>query len=168
MVLPDRIELSTSPLPMECSTTELRQRARSRGIGPKALLAGRFLPQGPLWCKRGTGSGRREKRQKISAWHPRPALIGRFPGRSGSPSRRHLPAAPSERISTPNSIHFAGFRNLKGSIPPKRLVADMGGKFEPVTKGCTPLSVGRAGTCYAHRCILASHFVLERAGDEER
>ncbi len=25
MVLPKRIELSTSPLPMECSTTELRQ-----------------------------------------------------------------------------------------------------------------------------------------------
>jgi hypothetical protein len=33
MVLPDRIELSTSPLPMECSTTELRQRARIAGIG---------------------------------------------------------------------------------------------------------------------------------------
>jgi hypothetical protein len=30
MVLPDRIELSTSPLPMECSTTELRQHARIR------------------------------------------------------------------------------------------------------------------------------------------
>src|SRR5882724_12364809 len=29
MVLPDRIELSTSPLPMECSTTELRQHART-------------------------------------------------------------------------------------------------------------------------------------------
>jgi hypothetical protein len=28
LVLPDRIELSTSPLPMECSTTELRQHAR--------------------------------------------------------------------------------------------------------------------------------------------
>jgi hypothetical protein len=27
MVLPDRIELSTSPLPRECSTTELRQQA---------------------------------------------------------------------------------------------------------------------------------------------
>ena len=26
MVLPERIELSTSPLPRECSTTELRQR----------------------------------------------------------------------------------------------------------------------------------------------
>ncbi len=29
-MLPDRIELSTSPLPMECSTTELRQHARIR------------------------------------------------------------------------------------------------------------------------------------------
>ena|SRR3990170_3601701 len=28
MVLLDRIELSTSPLPMECSTTELQQRTR--------------------------------------------------------------------------------------------------------------------------------------------
>ena len=30
MVLPDRIELSTSPLPRECSTTELRQRRKER------------------------------------------------------------------------------------------------------------------------------------------
>jgi hypothetical protein len=36
MVLPDRIELSTSPLPMECSTTELRQRAPDTRIGQKA------------------------------------------------------------------------------------------------------------------------------------
>ena len=35
MVLPDRIELSTSPLPMECSTTELRQHARYSGNWPK-------------------------------------------------------------------------------------------------------------------------------------
>ena len=35
-MLPDRIELSTSPLPMECSTTELRQHARYRRIGQKA------------------------------------------------------------------------------------------------------------------------------------
>src|SRR5207247_1044776 len=35
MVLPDRIELSTSPLPMECSTTELRQRAPDTGLGQK-------------------------------------------------------------------------------------------------------------------------------------
>ena len=36
MVLPDRIELSTSPLPRECSTTELRQRRRAGGAGPGA------------------------------------------------------------------------------------------------------------------------------------
>src|SRR3979409_2519261 len=36
MVLPDRIELSTSPLPMECSTPELRQRARRREPAKKA------------------------------------------------------------------------------------------------------------------------------------
>jgi hypothetical protein len=52
-VLPDRIELSTSPLPMECSTTELRQHARDRDrIGPKGpQQAGRFLPQAPRWRK---------------------------------------------------------------------------------------------------------------------
>src|SRR5437763_3211804 len=33
MVLPERIELSTSPLPRGCSTTELRQLVRSRGRG---------------------------------------------------------------------------------------------------------------------------------------
>jgi hypothetical protein len=33
MVLPDRIELSTSPLPRECSTTELRQHGASADAG---------------------------------------------------------------------------------------------------------------------------------------
>jgi hypothetical protein len=44
MVLPDRIELSTSPLPRECSTTELRQQASNResareGCVRRAILA---------------------------------------------------------------------------------------------------------------------------------
>jgi hypothetical protein len=63
MVLPDRIELSTSPLPMECSTTELRQHALVRtgalnqGIGRKRLhKAGRSLPQGQDARKRGDGA----------------------------------------------------------------------------------------------------------------
>jgi hypothetical protein len=56
MVLPDRIELSTSPLPMECSTTELRQRTPLR-IGQKGLCkARRSLPQGPLPRKRGASA----------------------------------------------------------------------------------------------------------------
>ena len=38
MVLPDRIELSTSPLPRECSTTELRQLAPLQAaIGRQAV-----------------------------------------------------------------------------------------------------------------------------------
>jgi hypothetical protein len=43
-VLPDRIELSTSPLPMECSTTELRQHARDiRESAEKASTGGAIL-----------------------------------------------------------------------------------------------------------------------------
>src|SRR6516225_5692178 len=38
MVLPERIELSTSPLPRECSTTELRQRP-GLGRAPRELEA---------------------------------------------------------------------------------------------------------------------------------
>jgi hypothetical protein len=54
MVLPDRIELSTSPLPMECSTTELRQHREHGGwIGPTGRdQARRFLPQAPRPRKR--------------------------------------------------------------------------------------------------------------------
>ena len=40
MVLPGRIELTTSPLPRGCSTTELRQRRYSRGGGIWPSAAG--------------------------------------------------------------------------------------------------------------------------------
>src|SRR5260370_1283138 len=46
LVLPDRIELSTSPLPRECSTTELRQRSRHGRCD-----GGANLPQGLQGCK---------------------------------------------------------------------------------------------------------------------
>jgi hypothetical protein len=68
MVLPDRIELSTSPLPMECSTTELRQHARyskeSAPTGPyrRPVLA----TSTPLAQARG-GAGKGPKRAKIGA-----------------------------------------------------------------------------------------------------
>ena len=66
MVLPDRIELSTSPLPMECSTTELRQHARYPGIGPN----------GPHWAagschKDPSGASTRRGREQ-----PKMAKIG--------------------------------------------------------------------------------------------
>ena len=42
MVLQERIELSTSPLPRECSTTELLQRSPEAGKAP--LKAWRLMP----------------------------------------------------------------------------------------------------------------------------
>ena len=84
MVLPDRIELSTSPLPMECSTTELRQHARySRESAQKGATGGRFLPQGPRWRKQLAGP---ERVQNGQNWHKWP-VSGCNPGgprRSGS------------------------------------------------------------------------------------
>jgi len=45
MVLPDRIELSTSPLPMECSTTELRQHAPASAASIAADPVPVFVPE---------------------------------------------------------------------------------------------------------------------------
>ena len=66
MVLPDRIELSTSPLPMECSTTELRQHCPVfQRIGPKGLCRRPVLAtRAPLVQARG-GPRRALKRAKI-------------------------------------------------------------------------------------------------------
>jgi hypothetical protein len=88
MVLPDRIELSTSPLPMECSTTELRQHARYWGIGPNGRpLGGRFLPQGPRWRKHGGGLVRGQIGQKTALAIGEPAQVGADPVPGGR-SRR--------------------------------------------------------------------------------
>ena len=79
MVLPDRIELSTSPLPMECSTTELRQHARYSGNRPKRLpLGGRFLPQGPLWRKHAGRSGTGQNGQKSARAASEPVQSGQL------------------------------------------------------------------------------------------
>ena len=43
-MLPDRIELSTSPLPRECSTTELRQQRGRAGICGPSESAGIAKP----------------------------------------------------------------------------------------------------------------------------
>ena len=75
LVLPDRIELSTSPLPMECSTTELRQRAPDVRIGQKGpYRARRSLPQGPYQRKRADRPRFLQKAPK-SAWSGRGRLL---------------------------------------------------------------------------------------------
>ena len=90
MVLPDRIELSTSPLPMECSTTELRQHARNSRIGPKGPCRRPVLAtRTPLAQARG-GVGKGPKRAKI-----------------GVDCRLRVQTGPN---SGPIRFHFAGRR----------------------------------------------------------
>ena len=105
MVLPDRIELSTSPLPMECSTTELRQHARYlRGIGPNGRpLGGRFLPQGPLRRKHAGRPERAQNRQKM-------ALVADKLLQSGQPPRK-LPRNSQGRAGSQPSV--AGVRRRR-------------------------------------------------------
>ena len=57
MVLPDRIELSTSPLPMECSTTELRQHAREQNRPRRPRQAGGSCHKGPSGASTGRVPG---------------------------------------------------------------------------------------------------------------
>ena len=74
MVLPDRIELSTSPLPMECSTTELRQHAWESQNRPKrAPQGGRSLPQGQGARKRGVTATMKDDADKSSRPAGKPA-----------------------------------------------------------------------------------------------
>ena len=87
MVLPDRIELSTSPLPMECSTTELRQHARYRGNRPKRP------PQAGGSChKDPSGASTRRGREwpKMGKNRRRPPMAGsiRFPVAASAPRGR--------------------------------------------------------------------------------
>ena len=77
-MLPDRIELSTSPLPMECSTTELRQHARIRRIGQN----GPYRRADPCHKAPARASARKVRRTtkigKISAIGLPPCSSGRF------------------------------------------------------------------------------------------
>ena len=106
-MLPDRIELSTSPLPMECSTTELRQHAgiqesAQKGLYRRPVLATRT----PLAQARGR-AGNGPKRPKIGA-KPRPR-------QSGQPRADRLPIATASAwrgLEGANHglacVHFAG------------------------------------------------------------
>jgi hypothetical protein len=109
-VLPDRIELSTSPLPMECSTTELRQHARIRRIGPKGLYRRAVLAtRTPLAQAR----GRVRRAQETRKNHPVAPACCFNRGNSG-PIRFPVPRAPCRgRLQRANNHlgfdHFAGF-----------------------------------------------------------
>jgi hypothetical protein len=97
-VLPDRIELSTSPLPMECSTTELRQRARdtdsaetapTRRADPchkdparaRLVQSAKGLKRPQSWFREGTGQQTgftmKDDKNKPEGWSRNPARHAR-------------------------------------------------------------------------------------------
>ena len=113
MVLPDRIELSTSPLPMECSTTELRQHARySRNRPEKAPTRRPVLAtRAPLAQARGR-AGKGPKSSKSGACcrrAPSKRSTRKLQGRSGS--QPSLAGVRTRRIMTSRMAlrrHVAG------------------------------------------------------------
>jgi hypothetical protein len=82
LVLPDRIELSTSPLPMECSTTELRQHCPDMRIGPKDTQGGSILATRPPFAQAREGPAKRQKGPVSGSRSP--LSPGSISGRSGS------------------------------------------------------------------------------------
>ena len=110
VVLPDRIELSTSPLPMECSTTELRQQMLVKNRPPRgAYQAGRYLPQASPLCKL-AGPAKLTKstplRAEIGRFAPKWMVLARFgfrkiPSQSGSWPRPRIRPNLAASLSRP-------------------------------------------------------------------
>src|SRR5216684_6171975 len=134
MVLPDRIELSTSPLPMECSTTELRQRAPDTGLGQKGRhKAADPCHKVPLRASAGrmpAGLRPRQKRPQ-SAWSGRGLL---------QPAELRADPVPhfltERRQSLDGADHDLEFDHFARFIEPDEIdalelpFADIGGKFQ--------------------------------------
>ena len=81
MVLRDRIELSTSPLPMECSTTELPQlELRYRAGRSENPAAARYRCRG--FCHRPAGGARFAASKFSLLERPASTICGVWPGES--------------------------------------------------------------------------------------
>jgi hypothetical protein len=129
LVLPDRIELSTSPLPMECSTTELRQHAGC-GNQPKGPHQG-----GPILATRPPPAQARDrppapsKSDKIGAGCQLIAAGSPVAGRSGS----HFLAQCGQRLDRADHHfefdHFAGRMEFDEIDALELRFADISGKF---------------------------------------
>ena len=94
MVLPDRIELSTSPLPMECSTTELRQHVLVKNRAPEGPTKRADICHKPPSCASLLGRSNRENRADIEAKMPVSARNRRLSGDSGSDIPANWSVAP--------------------------------------------------------------------------
>jgi hypothetical protein len=106
-VLRERIELSTSPLPRECSTTELPQQVADGGAGPGA--DGRLVPQPRGRRKPLSGSvvGRSKVRCRSARAIPPTGGAAVMPlPRSGCPpaTLRRAPAILPTRLPAPSRL----------------------------------------------------------------
>ena len=168
MVLPDRIELSTSPLPMECSTTELRQHARIRRIGPKGPYRRAVLATTTPQAQARDRVRRAQQGAKNQAVAPAPCCTRNNSARIRFPVS--LPCAAralSEPNMTSNSIILPDSSHL---IPPNWPVAGIGGKFQRgIMKRCSPSSArcpGAPGPATGVICV--SYLGLEWIHDAGR
>src|SRR6266481_3648139 len=132
MVLPDRIELSTSPLPMECSTTELRQRAPDTGLGQKGpYKAADPCHKAPSRASVGRGPGTSFKNGHNSAWSRRGFLQ---PAELRADPVPHFLAQRRQRLD--GADHDLEFDHFARFIEPDEIdalelpFADIGGKFQ--------------------------------------
>ena len=108
MVLPDRIELSTSPLPMECSTTELRQHVLVKNRAPEGPTKRADICHKPPSCASLLGRSKRENRADIGAKMRISARNYRL-----SADSRSAPPPPTGQVATrPDSVHFE-FRTIR-------------------------------------------------------
>ena len=107
LVLPVRIELTASPLPRECSTTELRQRSHPAHRSPAAGRPVQWKMQG-CGCRPGGpvdgchgGRGVRQRRRRCSS-------------RAGPRRQQHFSAVPTRRSAggSDRAVRVIGLRRI--------------------------------------------------------
>jgi hypothetical protein len=134
MVLPDRIELSTSPLPMECSTTELRQHLPGIQNRPKGPYRRAVLATRPPLAQAYEGPPDQPNQGKYRLW-PSAADLSRGRPGSAAPSATAISARlhghnvamkPRDRLFSGRTIAVIGpmmtdqkeNRGRPGVVPP--------------------------------------------------
>ena len=129
LVLPTEDEPSTSPLPMECSTTELRQHARIRELGQKAPTR----RADPCHKARGRRASARTACAVIKSGRNQPGA----PADAFNWLSRRIPRFPAQRrlalLSSGRTLkfdHFAGFTEFDEIDALELPFADIGGKFQ--------------------------------------
>ena len=121
MVLPERIELSTSPLPRECSTTELRQHRRvlNAGVG----LASRYARKRGDPCHKAGGG----------ATSGRPWAIHPKTNRNNA-----VRAASRRRCATTSGVARRSSGNVPAPLPAARSHPTIPPELKPTSESLEP------------------------------